>query len=182
MSQEQHAADVSPALVVMVGPPGTGKSHLVRELALRVPVSIVQTDAVRRTIVSRPEYTSEENRRVFSVAHRRTEWLLRQGHNVVFDATNIYEWGRRVLYRIADRAGARLLIVRTVAPDDVIERRLRGRVAGLDPNDQSEAGWEVYARMKAAFERIERPHLIVDTSLDLEPALQEIVRFIRGQK
>lgn len=182
MSQEQYAAALSPALVVMVGPPGTGKSHLVRELARHVPVSIVQTDAVRRTLVTRPEYTPDESRRVFSIAHRRTEWLLREGRNVVFDATNIYEWGRRVLYRIADRAGARLLIVRTVAPDDVIERRLRGRVAGLDPDDRSEAGWDVYASMKAKFEEIERPHLIVDTSLELEPAVQEIARFIRGQK
>ena len=181
MSQEQHAAALSPALVVMVGPPGTGKSHLVRELARRVPVSVVQTDDIRRTLVTQPEYTPEESRRVFSIAHRRTEGLLRQGRNVVFDATNIYEWGRRVLYRIAERAGARLLIVRAVAPDDVIERRLRGRLAGINPGDRSEAGWDVYARMKTKFEEIERPHLIVDTSLELAPAVEEITRFIQGQ-
>jgi len=180
MPQEQPAADTSPALVVMVGPPGTGKSHLVREVTRRVSVDVVQTDAIRRTLAARPEYTPDESRRVFSVAHRRAEWLLRRGRNVVFDATNIHEWGRRALYRIADRAGARLLIVRTVAPDDVIQERLRGRASGVNPDDRSEAGWEVYARMKAKFEEIERPHLIVDTSLELEPAVQEMARFIQG--
>ncbi len=182
MPHEQPATDTSPAMVVMVGPPGTGKSHLVRELGLRVPVDVIQTDPIRRTLAQRPAYTPAENRRVFSIAHRRAEWLLQRGHSVVFDATNIYAWGRRILYRIAERSGARLLIVHTVAPEDVIEQRMRDRIAGADPSDLSEAGWEVYLRMKARFEEIDRPHLVVDTSLDLEPALQEMERFVRGQE
>lgn len=179
MPDESSAA--SPSLIVMVGLPGTGKSHLVRELARLVPLDVIETDDIRRGISSRPEYTQQENRRVFAVAHGRAEGLLRRGHNVVFDATNIYEWGRKVLYHIAERTGARLLIVRTVAPDGVVEGRLRARTAGADPSDRSEAGWEVYLRMKREFEEIGRPHMVVDTSSELEPAVQEIARFARGE-
>lgn len=170
-----------PTLVVMVGPPGTGKSHLVRLLAQKLPLKVVETDEIRRQLTPRPEYTARENRKVFAVAHRRIDRLLRQGKDVVFDATNIYEWGRRTLYRIAENDGAKLLIVRTVAPDEVVQERLRGRMAGVNPADRSEADWEVYLRMKRQFEEIGRPHMVVDSSRDLDWAVEEIVQFIRGK-
>src|SRR5512133_2414690 len=92
--------DAQPALIVMVGPPGTGKSHLVREVAGRIPVAIIQSDAIRRRMVKHPEYTPDENRKVFFVAHARAEQLLKEGRSVIFDATNIHEWTRRGLYAI----------------------------------------------------------------------------------
>lgn len=178
---EKMSSQQPPALIVMVGPPGTGKSHLVNLLAQRIPLKIVASDEIRHQISLHPSYSPEENRRVFQTAHRRIQRLLRHGENVAFDATNIREFGRRSLYRISERTEARLLIVRTVAPEDVVEARLRRRMEGLNPEDRSEAGWEVYLRMKAEFEEISRPHMLVDTSEPLEPALEEIVSFVRGR-
>lgn len=177
---EDGSPSSSTALVVMVGAPGTGKSHLVREIARRVPVDIVESDAIRRSMFRRPEYTPDEHRKVFFVAHTRTEQLLRKGRSVIFDATNIHEASRRGLYEIAGRAGARVLVVRTVAPQDVVAERMHRRAAGEDPTDRSEAGWEIYLRMMSEFEAIQGPHLVVDTAKDLEPAVQEIVQFVRG--
>lgn len=171
----------APTLIVMVGPPGTGKSYLVRLLAERVAVKVIETDEIRHRLSPHPSYTAAENRKVFHIAHRRIDRLLRQGKNVIFDATNIYEYGRRTLYRMAESDGAHLLIVRTVAPDEVVEERLRRRIERLNPEDRSEAGWEVYLRMKAEFEEISRPHMVVDTSEPLEPALEEIVKFVQGE-
>ena len=170
-----------PALLVMVGPPGTGKSHLVRLLAERIPIRVVETDEIRHRIAPHPTYSHQENRKVFHLAHQAIDRLLRQGKNVVFDATNIRESGRRTVYRIAERNGARLLIVRTVAPDEVVAERLLRRRARIDTRDRSEADWEVYARMKAEYEEIGRPHMVVDTSQDLEPAIEEILRFLGDQ-
>lgn len=171
----------APALIVMAGPPGTGKSHLVREIARRVSVDTVQTDDIRRRLVAHPEYTPDENRKVFAIAHGRTEQLLRERRSVIFDATNIYEWTRRGLYQIAERTGARLLVVRVVAPESVVADRLRERLLGADPKDRSEAGWDIYLRMKAEFEEIQRPHLVVDSSQSLDPAAEQIARFIEGR-
>jgi predicted kinase len=180
MLEEQPGSNFAPVLMVMVGLPGTGKSYLVREVAQRVSVDIVQTDEIRRTLVARPEYTPEENQRVFTEAHRESERLLRQGHSVVFDATNVYARGRRILYNIAKSTGARLLIVRTDAPDATVMERLNHRALGADPSDRSQAGWDVYVRMKSRFEPIKQPHLRVDTSQDVLPAVQEIAQFIQG--
>ncbi len=169
-----------PTLVVMVGPPGTGKSHLVRELAARVSVHVLETDEIRRRIATPPTHSPRENARVFIIAHRELDRYLRSGENVVFDATNVHRRDRRKLYRIAEKNGARVLVVRAVAPDEVVAGRLKKRAAGLAPRDRSEAGWEVYARMKAEYEEINRPHLVVDTSRDLRPAIDEIVRLLQG--
>jgi hypothetical protein len=72
------------------------------------------------------------------------------------------------------------LIVRTVAPDDVVAKRLQMRSMGVDPGDLSEAGWEVYAQMRGQYEEIERLHLVVDTSAGIEPSLNLIAQLIQG--
>ena len=63
-----------------------------------------------------------------------------------------------------------------------MDTRLQGRAAGENPRDRSEAGWDIYAKMKADFEEIHRPHILVETSKSLEPAIDEIGRFIRGEQ
>jgi hypothetical protein len=49
-------------------------------------------------------------------------------------------------------------------------------VKGLHPHDLSEAGPEVYERMRHDVEPIARPHISVDTSADIEPAIATILQ------
>lgn len=172
----------SAVLVLLVGPPGTGKSYLARRIAERFPMAIVETDEIRRQIAHPPTYSPRESGRVYLTAQRRIERLLREGRAVLFDATNLYERGRKKLYRIAEKYHARLLIVRTTAPEPVIEERLRLRKLGVEPLDLSEAGWEVYSRMKGELQDIRRPHMVIDTSRELQPALESILRFLRNEQ
>lgn len=167
-----------PVLVVMVGLPGTGKSHLTRRLAAQLPIEVVETDEIRWRIASPPTYSREESGRVYQTAHRQIGRYLREGRDVIFDATNLYERGRRTLRRIAEKNGARLLIVQTTAPEQLIENRLRRRKLGIEPRDRSEADWDVYCRMRGEMEAIKQPHLVVDTSQDLKPAIEGIVNYV----
>jgi predicted kinase len=92
---------------------------------------------------------------------------------VVFDATNLVERRRQPLYALADETGARLLIALTWAPPRLIRERLAGRAAGADPLDLSDATWSVYRRMRRP-QPISRPHLLVNTAVDLEQAVELI--------
>ena len=168
-----------PALIVVSGLPGTGKSYLARRLAERLPCVILETDHVRQLLFARPRYTGPENETVFQVCHDLIRHLLGRGVRVIFDATNLVERHREVLYHIADQAEARLVLVRTVCPEPVVRARLMGRAGGADLQDRSAADFRVHQRLKYTAEPIRRNHFVVDTSQDLNPAISKILRAVR---
>lgn len=165
-----------PALVVLSGLPGTGKSHLARELCRRYPMARLESDVLRKALFPRPDYSAPESTRLFAACHALLDRLLARGVSALLDATNLKEIHRRPLYRIAENRGARLVLVEVQAPREVVESRLERRSRGENPWDQSEAGLDVYEKMRAGAEPIQRPHLTVDTSGDLEEALAIILR------
>ena len=169
---------VKPFLIMVSGLPGTGKSYFCRRLAERVPLVILESDNLRKSLFPRPTYTAEESFRLFQACHRVVEDLLKGGIAIAFDATNLGEHHREPFYHIADRVGAVLIIVRVDAPPEVVYQRLEGRAIGVDVEDRSEADWEVYRRMRSAVERIRRNHFAVDTSKDITPVLDKVVRRI----
>ncbi|MCH7578410.1 MAG: hypothetical protein IH822_11610, partial [Chloroflexi bacterium] len=54
--------------------------------------------------------------------------------------------------------------------------RLEARTHGGDRQDASEATVAVYNRMSREEETIERPHIKVDTSKEIEPALEDVLQ------
>jgi len=168
-----------PALVVVSGLPGSGKSTFSRQLAARVPLAIVESDVLRQALFPKATHSAEESNRLFTAVHRVVEDLLRDGVPVVLDATNLQERHREHLYHIADRLRAKLVLVWAQAPDSVVQERLRHRQAGSDAEDHSTADASVYQRMAPSVQRITRPHFTVDTSKDISPVLDKIVREIR---
>jgi predicted kinase len=169
---------VRPVLVMLAGLPGVGKTYFARRLVQRIPLAIVESDAVRALLFARPTYTFTESNWVFRVCHRVIEELLARGVPVLFDATNLAERHRELVYRIADRMGAKLIIVQLVAPPEVVRQRLEERATRREPGVFSEATWEVYERMRTQWEPIRRPHFVFDTSQDIGPAVARIAREI----
>jgi predicted kinase len=172
-------AETTPVLFVISGLPGTGKSFLARQIAARLPCVIVETDFIRKTLAPQPAYTKDESARVHRVAQQVIEWLLRSNRHAIYDATNLAEWHREKAYRLAEKTRARLLVIRTTAPDDVVRARLAKRLVERDPHDWSDADWQVHQLLKAELEPVRRAHLVVDTSRDIEPAIRRILRAAR---
>lgn len=167
---------VRPSLIVVSGLPGTGKSFFCRKLAERLPFLILTSDSLRRALFPTPQYDEQENRRLFSACHVLIEELLEKGIPVIFDATNLLEHHREYLYRAAERAGARLILVWVEAPPEVVRQRLLAREVAAVPDSDSQAGWQVYNKMKPRTEKISRNHLVVDTSRDITAAVDKIIR------
>jgi DegV family protein with EDD domain len=174
------AAVEQPALVMLCGLPGSGKSYLAREIAGRYPLAVLNSDALRRTLVRRPAYSQKESARLFSAIHAVIEDLLRRGIPTLLDATNLKEAHRRPVYEIAERTRARLLVVEVRAPEDAIRARLEARRAREDPADISEATVAVYETMRDEAEPIERPHMLVNTTADIVEAVARIMSQLRG--
>lgn len=167
-------------LILMVGAPGTGKSHLARQIANRLDAVLVQTDAVRKELFPSPSYTPREMGAVYGLCHRRLEEGLRAGRVVIFDATSLRERTRSTVYRLAERCGASLLVVAAHAHVGVIRERLASRMVARSYDDLSDADWTVYRRMVTGAEPIRRPHLIANTSVSPEPVLRLLERTVLG--
>jgi predicted kinase len=165
-----------PALVIVSGLPGTGKSYFSRKLAERLPSAVIESDALRKQLFPTPTYSAEESHRLFNACHRLIEELLSKGVPAILDATNLVEHHREPLYRIARRLGAKLIIVRVEAPRELVRQRLQGRAEGINREDKSDAGWSIYQRMRTRVERISRNYFAVDTSRDITPVIDKIVR------
>jgi predicted kinase len=173
---EKPAAGGKPVAVVLSGPPGAGKSHLARALAARHPFVQLDSDRLRKVLFKRPAYSQAESFRLFRAYHEVMDRLLAGGVSVICDATNLKEAYRRPLYEIAEKRGARLVIVRVETPRAVVEKRLDQRLAGAGPWDESEAGRDIYERMSAEAEPIQREHIVVDASGDVSGAVERILR------
>jgi hypothetical protein len=170
----------SPILVALSGLPGAGKSYFARGLTRRVPFLVLESDRLRKALVPRPKYSPEEHSRVFAACHLLIEKYLAQGRRVLFDATNLTESFRRPLYRITDRLGVPLVLVRLTAPRKTVRRRLADRAGGLHADDNSDADWLVYCRLAPYEEPIQRRHFDVDSSGDISPVIEEIARIAIG--
>ena len=166
----------SPALVVLSGLPGSGKSYFCRRLASHHPLACLESDALRKALFGQPTYSADESRRLFSACHLVLSRLLTRGVAAIFDATNLREVHRRQVYRIADDHKAKLILVHLQASPPVAHERLEARAKGPRSQDLSDAGPEVYERMQLDVEPIGRPHISVDTSADIEPAIAAILQ------
>ncbi len=170
----------APGLVVLVGLPGSGKSHFARLLAAKYPAVILDSDALRRVLFPAPEHSQKEHARLFPAIHVLIDRLLERGVPVIVDATNLKQSSRSPYEEIANRRGVRIATVRVWAPARVVRSRLKTRGATPNPADRSTATIEVYEAMRKDVERIRRAHVSVDTSGDLRPALDKVLALLQS--
>jgi predicted kinase len=163
-----------PFLIVVSGLPGTGKSYFCRRLAQRLAAVILESDHLRRALFPSPGYSTAESARLFRASHLLIERLLRQGIPVIFDATNLSQHYREKLYRIAERLDIKPVLVQVEAPPELVYQRLKERQG--DPETNSDADWAVYQRMRPKVQRIHHRHYVVDTSRDITPVIDKIIR------
>ncbi len=166
-----------PAFVAVSGLPGVGKSYFCSKLAERLPFVVLESDILRKVLFSPPSYSSEENQRLFGAIRILIERLLKKGVSLILDATNLSERNREYLYSIADRLDVKLILVRVEAPPQVVRGWLESRQG--NPESQSDADWVTYQRMKSSVEKIQRKHYAVDTSRDITPVLDKIVKEVK---
>ena len=130
-----------PALVVMSGLPGTGKTYFCDRLSKRLPLVILESDSLRKVLFSSPTYSAEESFHLFQTIHRLIEQLLRKMVSLILDATNLSERHREYLYSIANRLDVKLVLARIKAPPEIVQARLKRRLEHPEGNSDANLGY-----------------------------------------
>jgi predicted kinase len=168
------APATKPGAIIVSGLPGTGKTYFSRRLAERLPCVILESDALRKQLFPKPQYTPEESEYLFRTIYHLAEELLRKGATVILDATNLEEKHRERICNIAEKVHAKPVLVSVTAPPELVKQRLKVRAAST--NNNSDADWAVYQKMQAMAEKISRRHFTADTSRDINPVIEKIIK------
>ena len=164
-----------PTLIIMAGPPLSGKTTLANEIVRRAlePTLLIENDAVREYIVSEmrlaaPKFTVAEHRMVYNVSWELTRLALAQRCNIVFDATNRTESGRAGAYAAASEYNARVLVIFMKASPETLSARYHS-ADKLKQKAYDKLGAESYNPKRCSV-----PYKLVESDRSADMLLKEI--------
>lgn len=133
-----------PVLVVLSGPPASGKSTFLEQVKFSPNGIIVSTDQLRKEWLG-DESDQSRNPFIWERAMGKLEWYLASSNVVVFDATNVKRSGRKQLIKLAKHWGAAAVCLYFYPELDECKRRnqLRGRHV---PEEVIEKMWTRFTR------------------------------------
>lgn len=159
-ARQQHLDDVPPAaqllelalshvrrgrvrLVLVGGPPGSGKSSLAGELGRRLDAEVLSTDHLRRELAPAPlasRYQPSAREAVYRELCAEASRHLGLGRSVVLDATWTSAAMRAMARTVARDAAAELSELRCEAPAGVRMARVAARQGARDTESEATPG------------------------------------------
>ncbi len=167
----------------MAGLPGTGKSALARALAQRVEGVVLDKDFIRASIFPRRliEYSTEQDDFVVELMLRVAEYLLRcePERVVILDGRPFSKkYQVEAVVAFCRRVSTPWRIIECTCSEKVALRRLRTDAAG-GRHVAENRNAELYREVKAQFQGIRRPTLVVRTALRLETCVEKVEEYLR---
>jgi uncharacterized protein len=145
---ERRTETTAPALVLMHGVSGSGKSWLSRALVPALAIARVRSDLERKRMVGlspHADATAAPGEGIYDVAGSRgtyarlldcAEHALAGGYGIIVDAACLAGWQRSAFHKLAQRRGASFLIVSCLADRATLKQRIaRRRTQRHDPSD-----------------------------------------------
>ncbi|MBK8504324.1 MAG: AAA family ATPase [Saprospiraceae bacterium] len=149
---------LSNTLIMVLGLPGVGKSFFAREFAKRIGAKHINSDIVRKEVSENPGYSNKEKGQVYDVMFNRVCEYLNLGQVVVVDATFAKSIHRLPYFEHIRKTGGLLKIIQITADEMTVKDRVS--VKRLD----SDADYAVYQKIKAEYEHISKPSLVLSSS------------------
>ena len=184
----------APALLVVCGRVGTGKSTVAQSLSAHTGFTVLNSDVVRKRLAgllptARASdayrsgiYSEDATRRTYASLRTQAEEELRLGRGVIVDATCKQRDHRGSFLALGQQLNVPVLFVECRTPLAEVERRLRERERRGD--SVSDATWEIARQQEADFPPFddlpETCHWVVDTAGDLDEAMALIEEALTG--
>jgi len=169
-------------LILIAALPGVGKTTLAKELARQTKGVHFDLDDIKRVVVPQDMVTEgidppEYRYKYYAGAIRKLPELFVESPTqiVIMDETFHLKVFRQMWAVAAKKLNIRLHWVEAICDEEIVKERLS---VGKDRDDHILAGkgYQMYLQFKKAFEPLEQSHEIVDTSKDIVPQVERIVR------
>jgi len=186
----RQATGHAPALVLMHGLSGSGKTRVAGELMAALPAIRIRSDVERRRIAGVGEqedsgsdvgtgiYEPRMSDRVYERLVALASGVLESGHYVILDAAFLERRHREAATVMAQRAGVPAVIVDVTAPEIVLRERITRRA--LAESDASEADVAVLEHQLRTAEALSPGELRRTVSCDnsVLPDIEIVIRKI----
>ena len=160
-------------LIIVCGLPGSGKTTFSRALARHFSAVHINSDKIRKTLFDKPLYSEDEKKKVYATMTKEAENALKNGKNVIVDATFYRKEYRNIIAEVAKRTNSEIYYVMCELDEAKIKERLTKRKKGL-----SDADFRVYLDMKDSFEPLDEKHLRLDCSLGKMEMIKRVEEFV----
>jgi adenylylsulfate kinase len=162
-------------LILMAGLPGTGKSALSRAVAGEFGGTVIDKDSVRAALFEPRdiEYSTEQNDFCMRIMLKIAGYLLRKdpARKVFLDGRTFSQaYQLKMATEYATAIGQRWRIVECVCSDESAQKRLEKEACHPAGN----RNFELYLSVKARFEEITLPKIVVNTDEPLESCIEKV--------
>lgn len=146
-------------IVVVFGLPGSGKSYFAIRLASMINALYINSDRVRKEMLTKRTYFEKEKLSVYDEMLSQLIEARKQNKNVVLDAT-FYKNEIRESFINAVGENERIKFIEVIADESLTRERLQ------EIREDSDAGFDIYKKIKEEWEPTDEPHLVLKSTND----------------
>jgi predicted kinase len=169
-----------PALIVMSGLPGSGKSTIAERIAEKLGFPIFSVDPIESAMLEAGvQQGFETGLAAYIVAATLASEQLKLGISVVIDAVNAEEEGKNTWRELGRKYDLTPIVLEVVVSNQALHRRrIESRMRGL--HGFSEVSWDQVEARRMKRTPWKEPTLLLDSAHDLDVNVAMAVRYIQA--